>query len=139
MCYHCYAGYAGLKEAVVRVILCVVNVKLIVKYDVIQLLFLYIKGYLPSELSWYHGDEKLEAEDCSGPYLSCRKLILSSVTLESSGNLYTCRGTELKEISWATGQIYVNSKSIKETQLHCKWQLRTLKLSRGLQVDQKVL
>ena len=84
------------------------------KYDVIQLLFLYIKDYNPSELSWYHGDEKLEAVDCSGPYLSCRKLILSSVPLESSGNLYTCRGTELKEISWATIQIYVKGEYIKD-------------------------
>ena len=82
--------------------------------DVTLLLFLLAKDYNPVELSWYHGNEKLEAKDCSGPYGSCLKVILPSVTLESSGNLYTCRGTKLKETFWATVQIYVNGKSIEE-------------------------
>ena len=87
------------------------------KYDLIQLLLLYIKDYNPSELSWYFGDEKLEAEDCSSRFGSCRKLILASVTQESSGNLYTCRGTKLEESSRAAVQIYVNGKSVKK--LNC--------------------
>ena len=76
--------------------------------------FCNFKGYKPVEIEWYLREDKLKAEDCSTTYSSCRKLVLSSLTEESSGNVYTCRATGLEESSWGVVQIYVDGKSIND-------------------------
>ena len=77
-----------------------------------QVSFSTFEGYNRNrkEIEWYLGEGKLQTKNCNGPYASCRKLSLPGLTLESSGHWFYCKGTELKEASWASVQINVTGE-----------------------------